>query len=247
MFWKKKQDQRAAEPVAAPEPAATAEPIRPAPRSKRGELEEAAENLAASLRSYADASYAAQRPVPDEELKAAHRKVEIARKLVREGRIAYALGRCLPEHMMHWHAWSQREDFKNLVGFEASNITSSRTQEEIGVRRIEVTSNDFTFKDRPYRLVFRNSGLSSAPGDDRYWGEVHFFAGDVCVAKFDVSKDLLAEYAEWEFVDVTGLRVGAWMQDVLDMAAQIEAHRERYMKGFINDRARKAADEIDLG
>jgi hypothetical protein len=241
VFWKKKRDHKAAEPVLA------TEPTRPASRSKQEELEDAAKELADSLRSYSDASYAAQRPAPDEDLKAAHRKVEIARKIVREGRIAFALGRCLPEHMAHWHAWSQRDDFMAWVGFEANNISSSRTQEEIGVRRIEVTTNDFTFNGRSYRLVFRDSGLSSAPGDDSYHGEVHFFAGDLCVAKFDVSKDFMKEYAEWEFVDVTGLRVGAWMQDVLDMAAQIEAHRERYMNKFVDERARKAAADIDLG
>lgn len=241
MFWKKKQDQRAAEPVLA------TEPTRPALRSKQEELEAAAKELAASLRSYADASYAARQPAPDEELKAAHRKVDLARKIVREGRIAYALGRCLPEHMTHWHAWSQRDDFMKWVKFEASNIVSSRTTEEIGVRRIEVTTNDFTFNGRPYRLVFRDSGLSSAPGDNTYRGEVHFFSGDICVAKFDVSKDLMDEYAQWEFVDVNGFRVGAWMQDVLDISAQIEASSERTISDFIDERARKAADEIDLG
>ncbi|NTF66252.1 hypothetical protein, partial [Rhizobium rhizogenes] len=142
MFWKKKQDR-------APEPVRVAEPIRPAPKSKQQELEAAAKELASSLRSYADASYAAQQPAPDEERKAAHRKVEIARKIVTEGRIAYALGRCLPEHMAHWHAWSQRNDFMKWVGFDASNITSSLAKEEIGARRIEVKTNDFTFNERP--------------------------------------------------------------------------------------------------
>jgi hypothetical protein len=241
MFWKRRQDQRATEPDL------VAEPIKPASKSKQEELEDAAKKLASSLRAYADASYLAQRPAPDEELKAAHRKVEIARKIVREGRIAYALGRCLPEHMAHWHAWSQRDDFMKWVGFEASNITSSRTQEEIGARRIEVTTNDFSFRGRLYRLVFRDAGLSSGPGDSYYTGEVYFFTGDTCVAKFDVSKDLMKECAEWEFADVTGFRVGTWMQDVLDMAAQIEAHRERSMNQFVDDRARNAADEIDLG
>ncbi len=55
------------------------------------------------------------------------------------------------------------------------------------------------------------------------------------------------EYAQWEFVDVTGFRVGAWMQDVLDMTAQIEASQQRVISDFIDERARKAADEIDLG
>jgi hypothetical protein len=241
MFWKKKRDQRAADPVM------TAEPIRPAPKSKQEDLDVAAKELAASLRSYADASYLAQQAAPDEELKVAHQKVQRARKIVTEGRIAYALGRCLPEHMAHWHAWSKRDDFRKWVKFDATNITSSRTTEEIGSSRTEVTTNDFTFRDRPYRLVFRDRGLSSAPGDNSYHGEVHFFSGDICVAKFDVSKDLMDEYAQWQFVDVTGFRVGAWMQDVLDISTQIEASRERTISDFVDERARKAAEEIDLG
>ncbi|TAX63347.1 hypothetical protein ELI00_37535 [Rhizobium ruizarguesonis] len=241
MFWKKKKAKLAKQRQEVPVPA------KVAPKTKQEELEDAAKKLGASLRSYADASYAAHQPPPDDELRAAHRKVEIARKVVSEGRIAYALGRCLPEHMAHWHAWSQRDDFMKWVGFDASNITSSRTQEEIGVRRIEVTTNHFTFKDHPYCLVFRDGGLSSAPGDPYYTGEVHFFAGELCVAKFDVTKDLMKDYSEWQFSDVKGFKVGDWMQDVLDMAAQIETHRQRSVNQFVDDRARKAADEIDLG
>lgn len=80
MFWKKKQDRVVAEPIAA------AEPIKPTPKTKQEELEEAANKLAASLRTYADASYAAKQPAPGEELNAAHRKVSIARKIITEGR-----------------------------------------------------------------------------------------------------------------------------------------------------------------
>lgn len=240
MFWRKKQDRVAAEPVPEAKPTKSA-------TSSLEELEDAATKLAASLKHYSDASYAAQQPAPDQALAVAHRKVEIARRLVRESQIAYALGGCLPNHMAHWHAWSQRGDFMKWVGFEASKISSSLVREEIGARRIEVTTNDFTFNDRPYRLVFRDSGLSSAPGDNNYHGEVHFFSGEICVAKFDVSKDLMDEYAQWQFVDVTGFRVGTWMQDVLDMTSQIDASRERTIRDFVDERARKAADEIDLG
>ncbi|NTF21162.1 hypothetical protein G6L37_22430 [Agrobacterium rubi] len=223
------------------------EQIVPVPKSQQLDLDHAARELANSLRTYADAAYLAQQAPPDEELKAAHQKVQRARKIVTEGRIAYALGCCLPEHMAHWHAWSKRDDFRTWVKFDAADITSSRAIDEIGIRRIEVTTNDFTFRDRPYRLVFRDGGLSSAPGDDTYRGEVHFFSGEICVAKFSVSKDLMGEYAQWEFVDVGGLRVGSWMQDVLDMAAQVEGSQERAMNEFVDDRVRLAAEEIDLG
>lgn len=89
MFWKKKKaklsEQRQEAPV----------PVSGVSKTKQEELD-AAKKLAASLRSYADASYAAHKPPPDEELKAAHRKVEIARKVVSEGRIATLSGVAFP-------------------------------------------------------------------------------------------------------------------------------------------------------
>lgn len=45
----------------------------------------------------------------------------------------------------------------------------------------------------------------------------------------------------------TMARVGDWMKDVLDMATQIDAFRERSMNKFVNDLARSAANDIDLG
>jgi hypothetical protein len=159
--------------------------------------------------------------VLDEELKAAHHKVQIARKIVTEDRIAYALGRCLPEHLAHWHGWSQREDFMKWVQFDARNITSFRTTEEIGVRRIEVTRNDFTFRDRPYRLVFRDSGLSSTPGDNTYRGEVHFFSGETCVAK--LSCRLAVNRGLPQFVwltDVSNEAATGWHANEIEMVAR---------------------------
>lgn len=241
MFWKRKSDSKQ---EIAP---AVIEVEQPVPRSRQVELEDAAKKLATSLRSYADASYAAQKDPPDDELNAAHRKVEVARKVVTESRIAYALGRCLPEHMSSWHAWVKRDDFMSWVGFDASGITSVRTHEEIGSRRVEVTTTDFSFSGSRYRLVFRDNGMSSVPGDDSNYGEVHFYAGDVRVANFDVRKDFSKDYAEWQFSDVKGFRIGDWMKDVLDMSAQIDAARERSMRKFIDERARSSADEIDLG
>lgn len=239
MFWKKKEAKLSGSQ------AETA--VLATPKSPQEVLEIAAKELASSLQDYADASYAARQATPSDELKAAYHKVQIAKSIVTNGRLSYALGRCLPEHMAHWHAWSQREDFMKWVGFEASNISSTQIVEEIGTHRVEVTTNDFTFNSRPYRLVFRHNGLSSVPGDNNHYGEVHFFAGDVCVAKFDVAKDLMDEWAEWHFIDVKGFRVGEWMKDVLDMAAQIETSRERSIENFNDERALKAASEIDLG
>lgn len=239
MFWKKPAPQRQ-------EPARP-EPVAPAPMNAAKKLDEAASRLAASLTAYADASYRAALPDPDAELKAAYDKLSAARKLVTEGRLAFALGRCLPEHVKYWPSWIKREGFQNNVGFAASEITATEAEEDDGLRNISVKTIDFTFKDTPYRLILRDRGMSYAPGDPTRLGEVELLASDERVAKFEIQEDISKEYSEWTFSEVRALKVGPWMQDVIDISSQIEASRKRRMDSFHDDRAREAAKEIDLG
>lgn len=89
-------------------------------------MEEAADKLAASLNSYSEAAHRASQPESNAELETAYKKVELARKFVLEGRLANALGQCLPEHVRHWPAWSHREDFQNWVGFDATDIAAKK-------------------------------------------------------------------------------------------------------------------------
>jgi hypothetical protein len=91
MFWRKKPQ---------------AEPFRleitrdeQIAKSSVDQLNESTDKLASSLHAYSEAAYRAAQEVPDERLVEAGAKVKAARKLVIEGRIAYALGRCIPEHV----------------------------------------------------------------------------------------------------------------------------------------------------
>lgn len=67
------------------------------------------------------------------------------------------------------------------------------------------------------------------------------------VAKFGLIDDLSKEYSTWSFSDVRALSVGPWMQDVLDMAAQVEGSKQKKRNEFQDNRVRLAASKIDLG
>ena len=238
MFWKNKT-----EPTLEPAPQLTQE----VQKTDAEVLRDAASSLADTLRAYSEAAYKAAKPKPDHELQAAYDTVAAAEKLVKEGRLAYALGRCLPEHVKYWPSWIERDDFKKHVGFNAESIAATKREDEGAHRNVAVAIVDFVFNDTQYRLTLRDEGMSSAPGDPYRFGEVELLADGKRVAKFGLIEDISNQYSTWEFSDVRALSVGTWMQDVLDMAAQVEASSRKWIDDFNDERAKAAAREIDLG
>ena len=154
MFWRKRKQVPTTLPSQAFSTAVEAE------LTQSEKLGDAARRLAASLNAYSEAAYRASQSEPDLELLEAKAKVDAARKLVTEGRLAYSLGRCLPEHMEHWPSWSKREDFQSLVGFDASDISATSAELEEGSRKVKVATIEFTFNGTRYRFVMRDRGLS---------------------------------------------------------------------------------------
>lgn len=230
LFWKKKP---------APGPWDLAKEAKPeAPQSADEKRSNAAKDLAASLRQYHEAALEAARGGPDAEWEAAREKVEKARELVQESRLAYALGRCIPEHVLYWSSWSQREDFQKYVGFAGSDISARREQdgdEEFPDRKTEIV--EFTFNGSRYRFQLIDKGYSLVPDDEaNKWGYVELYWEDELVARFQVGQDYSRVYSHWSYADVKALKVGEWMQDILEISAQIEAanqkSRERLLAGF---------------
>ena len=209
-------------------------------------LEDAARELAASLREYEDAAYREYRSSPYPDFEGDAQKIEVARRLVQDGRIAFALGRCLIEHMRFWGSWIQREDFQKYVGFAATDVEAFSDSEESGSRTLETTTVCFTFNSVRYRFVFKDLGRSSIPGDYDRDGTVEFFVGADRVAKFEVFEPLEGEFPHWRFRDVLALKVGDWMKDVLDIASQIEASKQNRLYISYYDRVRTVSDQIDL-
>jgi hypothetical protein len=245
MFWKKKAPPSSLRPEA-PEPEGEDEQ-QPVSKSEGERLDEAAATLGAALNAYSDAAYRALKSEPDPELVTARGKVAAANKLVREGRIAYALGRCIPDHVKYWPSWSKRDDFQNWVGFEATEITATEREERDEYRTSKAAIVEFTFRDTRYKLILRDLGMSMAPGAMDRHGEVELFSGEQRVAKFDLIEDISKEYSCWEFSDVRALKVGPWMKDILDIASQIDHSRQERMDDVLNERTLEAGREIDLG
>jgi hypothetical protein len=235
MFWRKK-------------PPSTRQPTqRPAKAGKS--LDEVAADLADSLSAYSNAAWRASQQAPDRELTDAKAKIDAARKIVTEGRLGYALGRCIPEHVQHWPSWITQQGFGQWVDFDAEDIAASEHAEKdaSGSRDVTVVTIDFTFNAQRYRFIMRNRGMSYAPDSTNYLGEVELWVSDRPVAKFDIVKDSSREYPNWEFRDVRGLRVGPWMQDVLDITAQIDSRRSRRWQKVLDDGQKEDAKNIDLG
>ena len=150
MFWKKKE----------PHPRIKPEKSPPAPMEKKSSsdrLRDATSKLAESLSAYSEAAYGASQSEPDAELLDAQAKVNAARKLVTEGRLAYSLGRCLPEHMEHWPAWSQRKDFQTWVGFNASEIVATSIEVAEGSRQVKIANIEFTFNASKLPMMMRHA------------------------------------------------------------------------------------------
>lgn len=241
MFWGKKKASKSG--TQNPGPTA-AEP--PPQRPRRDPLDEAAESLAQSLSEYERAAWEASKDKPDTELEEGRRKLQAARKVVEDGRLGFALGRCIPEHIKYWASWSKREDFQKWVGFDATEIDAREVAEKGRSRDIKTLTVDFVFQERPYRIVLRDLGMSSAPGDYCNFGDIELWVNGERTAHFDLIDDN-GEYPHWRFLEVRGLRVGPWIRDVLDISTQIEANDRRRRDEYSDNRAREAGKNIDLG
>lgn len=242
MFWKKKKS----EPTRTPEARAVAyEP--PSPAGSSQQLENATHKLAASLSDYSEAAYEAAAIPPDQEITSAHSKVAAARELIRSSRLGYALGRCIPEHIKYWGSWINREDFQQWVKFDCANIRADDAEEDGGYRTVKVLTVQFEFNGSQYAIVLRNEGMSPVPDWSAYTGTIDLWHIGNHVARFSLYDDISKDFSHWEFSDVEALRVGPWMKDILDIAAQIEARSEHTRQSALDEIVLKAARNIDLG
>ncbi len=215
-------------------------------KSALDQLYEASDNLSTSLRNYSEAAYKSAQVKPDEGLIEARAKVEAATKIAVDGRLGYALGRCIPQHIEHWPSWITRDDFKKWVYFDAHDIGAQLSSEQDGSRNIKIVTVHFSFNENRYIFVLRDRGMSYVPDALERLGDVELWLDEIMVAKFGVTEDISNEYSQWEFCDVQALRVGPWMKDVIDIATQIETGHRRQSEEFLENRMLEAANNINL-
>ena len=238
MFWKRRRNSSVATTIEA-EPSARSSEVT-------HELREAtvAERLVEALSEYERYALDVERPEADPDLDDAYRKVRLAKKIVSEGRISYALCRQLLEHVEHWPSWITRDDFEEYIVFDASEITARRAKK--AGRRGETTEVSFVFGERCYRVVFTNEGPSYVPEDSHYYGEIEFLVDDRVVLSMSVSQDLSSNFSYWTMSSVKVFVPGDWMKELLRIAAQIEIRNDVKRKAYIDRRTREASANIRL-
>jgi hypothetical protein len=231
MFWKKKSPPQEPMPkVARPLP------LRDITRK------EAAERLAASLREYSDILAKEMRPRPDQEVLDAQAKIDAAEKIVSEGRLAYALGRAIPEEIKSWPWWIKRDDFATWVSFDACDIQAVHYNEKSRHGRdTKIVDVSIMFNGNPYRFILRQGSFTDYPPAD-----IELWDHDVLVAHFYL-RNTDGEFSHLEFSTINAFRVGPWMQDILTIAAQIEAFHEHRRQRDHDDYVRATGRNIELG
>jgi len=238
MFWKKK----------APIQAQAFDPLHadlPSEASKVDRLFVRANDLAEALRAFEDAARSAEAKPKDEELVSAQKKIAAANKIVMEGRLGYALVSQLIHHTKYWYAWKDKDNFLNLVQFDAEDIASEKNDISTEYGRIEEVKTAFTYHGKHYSCVLRDKGYSSAPGEATKFGEGEFWNGETLVLKVALI-DEVSEFSCWRPFDVRAFRPGPWMQDLIEISAQIETRTDAKHKSWLNENVREAARNIDL-
>lgn len=239
LFWKSKSRS---EKVEGPEATLAAQPEK----SASEKMQASAEVIAAELRNYEKASLEQERSEPDFELVEAQRKLDAARKIVRDGRLSYALIRQLLHHVAYWSSWISRSDFQKNVSFDAKEITASREVLEGKHRSTTKDAISFVFEDVKYACVIYDKGYSQAPGDTYKFGEVEFWVAEKMVLKLSIIEDYSKEYSQWEFGDVMAFHSGEWMTALVKIASQIEQRERQKRDAFHVERVTDAGKNITL-
>lgn len=239
MFWKSKNKSEQVESL-------QTQLSAPLEKSASEKMQASAEVIAAELRNYEKASLDQERSEPDIELLEAQRKLDAARKIVRDGRLSYALIRQLLHHVAYWSSWISRTDFQKHVSFDAKEISATREELEGKFSSTTKDTVSFVFEDAKYTCVIHDKGYSNAPGDTYKFGEVEFWVAEKIVLKLSIVEDYSKEYSQWEFGDVMAFHSGEWMTALIKMASQIEQRERQKRDAFHVDQVIVAGENITL-
>ena len=201
------------------------------------------ELMSEMLSAYQSHFYESARKAPDPSVEAAKATVARANKLIGDSRIGYSACTLL-DHVRHWDAWSKRDDFQQLVGFPASDVTGTRDKVEKDYNR---TTIDFRYKRVPYSVILIEKGTSSWNNDDfNTYATLEIVASYKTVLGIDISSDLSKDLDRWHFYNVFAFAPGEWMKHIVEMAAYIDASQSQRLNHYSDEDALRRASQIKL-
>lgn len=191
---------------------------RPSPDSKPS----AEDDLAEALQRFRQKIDAQLKHRSSPELETAQKILERAKTIVEKSGLGRALAPTLVEEVKYWPSWSTMPDFRKYVHFDATEV---KGKHETGDNRKSLTAVEFEFRDRRYQVVIRDDGYGYESTVS--YGLAEFWTDGQCVFAVDIEQEGSDDYPMWSWNGVKVFIAGDWMKDLLVIAAQIEAFRNR--------------------
>ena len=178
----------------------------------------------------------------DSELEEVEAKVSKATKFLYDSGLEAAVGTIIPDHIKNWGAWSKQDNFYDrIVGFNAQNLKVREKDKNLYL--------NFVYNDSNYSVELKGSSYTDRSSslvillDNNPVLEINLFISERNNGLFSYNFDHLNK-----------LIVGKWMQDILSMSAEIEAHELASQKKFDGelffwknpDKIKRAARNIQL-
>lgn len=196
------------------------------------DLDAAAEALINELKVYSRTALRSMLPDPSESVAQARRKIEIAKKIVKESGIGQALGTTVLQAV---RAQEPMLNFSTIIP-NASEITilDDRLPDFLGGGTDQSFRASFTMQGRRYSIrIVENTS--------------EFFDGDNLVLQTKSINKLSHEFSNDEYDDVSTFVIGPWIKVLLDIAARIEADYQIRRQSTQSENILKTAAAIDLG
>lgn len=165
-----------------------------------------------------------------------------ARDFVSNSRLGYALAQALLEHIRYWPSWSARDNFSTYVADPFGYVGGSISRD-----KNSATTVIFTYNNREYTLKFVDNGINQRAFDDmNSYGTIELIYNHTTVLGLDIAKKLNIEHDYWKMNNVFALNPGQWMKDLIEMAAYIDAQRQKRINSFSDQDALDRASKIKL-
>jgi hypothetical protein len=183
-----------------------------------------ASKLAAALAAYQVDFERQLRFQPNPNAAEARQRIARANELVKQSGLGKALVELL-EHTKYWPSWSQRDDFRQWVGFPVGEVLAKEHREDSKFRTTKTVIACFTYQGDQYATLFKdNGGISLPDGEMYYSGTVELVAGGETVLGLNITEEHNEFTSDWRYSDVYALKMGPWSKALIEIAAHIRAY-----------------------
>ena len=196
--------------------------------SKTENEEDKINELAGRLREFYDEKYLQLMDETDDQVEAAKDKVAKAERFMDVSGLAIAFGVTIPRHIRGWQSDFENDPRSHYSYINASNVVVKRTKEKLNIK--------FSIGESDYKITLKENGY------DEYGHTIKLTSNGEKVLMLELHKRDI----DLSYLGVKYLTVGQWTQDILILAAEIEARGNKLMHSILDAEKVRIADNIFL-